>query len=116
MVVLASLQCLPQLTAHTHAALRTRASPAEVREAVYQPSPFIGFGDFESRGASEVAECELLVLCSLVSLELTAQVGAHADGSQKAGLDRDAVVAILHRAPYAGMTVAIKALRALLQG
>lgn len=41
--VLACLQALPQLEAHTAAALRVGAAPVEVREAVYQLAPFIGF-------------------------------------------------------------------------
>lgn len=41
--VLACLQTLPQLGAHTAAALRVGVSPVELREAVYQLAPFIGF-------------------------------------------------------------------------
>jgi 4-carboxymuconolactone decarboxylase len=41
--VLATLQCLPQLASHTGAALRVGATPVEVREAVYQLAPYIGF-------------------------------------------------------------------------
>lgn len=41
--VLACLQTLPQLSAHTAAALRVGVPPVQVREAVYQLAPFIGF-------------------------------------------------------------------------
>ena len=41
--VLACLQALPQLEAHTAAALRVGVQPIEIREAVYQLAPFIGF-------------------------------------------------------------------------
>jgi 4-carboxymuconolactone decarboxylase len=41
--VLACLQALPQLEAHTAAALRVGVQPVEIREAVYQLVPFIGF-------------------------------------------------------------------------
>ncbi len=41
--VLACLQTLPQLEAHSAAALRVGATPAELREAMYQLAPFIGF-------------------------------------------------------------------------
>lgn len=41
--VLACLQALPQLKAHTHAALHVGVEPVQVREAVYQLAPFIGF-------------------------------------------------------------------------
>jgi 4-carboxymuconolactone decarboxylase len=42
-VVLATQQTLPQLKAHTAAALNVGVAPLEVREAVYQCAPFIGF-------------------------------------------------------------------------
>lgn len=42
-VVLAVNQTLPQLTAHVGASLNAGCSPAEIREAVYQCAPFIGF-------------------------------------------------------------------------
>ena len=41
--VLACLQAMPQLEAHTAAALRVGVQPVEIREAVYQLAPFIGF-------------------------------------------------------------------------
>lgn len=41
--VLACLQSLPQLRAHTAAALRVGVSPIEIRESLYQLAPFIGF-------------------------------------------------------------------------
>ncbi len=60
-VVLATMQTLPQLKAHTAAALNVAVTPVELREAVYQCAPFIGFPKtlnalgvvnevFESRG------------------------------------------------------------------
>jgi 4-carboxymuconolactone decarboxylase len=42
-VVLVTTQALPQLRVHTAAALTVGASPVEVREAVYQCAPFLGF-------------------------------------------------------------------------
>lgn len=41
--VLAAMQTLPQLKAHTAAALNTGASPLEIRETVYMCAPFIGY-------------------------------------------------------------------------
>lgn len=41
--VLACLQSLPQLRPHTAAALRVGVEPIQIREAVYQLAPFIGF-------------------------------------------------------------------------
>ena len=40
---LAAMQTLPQLKAHVAAALRTGASPLQVRETIYQCAPYIGF-------------------------------------------------------------------------
>lgn len=42
-VTLTAQQTLPQLKAHTSAALNIGVTPVEIREAVYQCSPFIGF-------------------------------------------------------------------------
>ena len=40
---LATMQTLPQLKAHTNGALNAGATPLEIREAMYQLAPFIGF-------------------------------------------------------------------------
>ena len=41
--MLACLQTLPQLTSHTQAALNVGVAPVEIREAIYQLAPFLGF-------------------------------------------------------------------------
>ena len=41
--VLACLQALPQLKSHTAAALHVGVQPIQIREAVYQLAPFVGF-------------------------------------------------------------------------
>ncbi len=41
--VLSSIQALPQLKSHTYACLQVGATPIEIREAIYQCAPFIGF-------------------------------------------------------------------------
>lgn len=43
LVVLATNQTLPQLKAHAHAALNIGLNPIEIKEAVYQCAPYIGF-------------------------------------------------------------------------
>jgi 4-carboxymuconolactone decarboxylase len=43
LVVLATNQTLPQLKAHVHAALNVGLTPVEIKEAVYQCAPYIGF-------------------------------------------------------------------------
>lgn len=42
-VILTTLQTLPQLKAHIHGALHIGNTPEEIREAIYQCAPFIGF-------------------------------------------------------------------------
>jgi 4-carboxymuconolactone decarboxylase len=42
-VVLTTMQTLPQLRAHAGAALNVGVTPVELREAVYQCAPFLGF-------------------------------------------------------------------------
>ena len=41
--VLTTLSALPQIKAHVQASLNAGCSPVEIREAVYQCAPFIGF-------------------------------------------------------------------------
>lgn len=41
--ILSVLQTLPQLKAHVHAALNVGVNPLELKEAVYQCAPFIGY-------------------------------------------------------------------------
>lgn len=43
LVVLTTNQTLPQLKAHVHAALNVGLKPVEIKEAVYQCAPYIGF-------------------------------------------------------------------------
>ncbi|MBE5101598.1 carboxymuconolactone decarboxylase family protein [Priestia aryabhattai] len=43
LVVLATNQALPQLKAHVNAALNVGLTPVEIKEAVYQCAPYIGF-------------------------------------------------------------------------
>lgn len=65
-------QTLPQLTAHTNAALNIGVTPIEIREVVYQCAPFIGFPKvlnalevinavFESRGIKLPLEAKATV-------------------------------------------------------
>jgi 4-carboxymuconolactone decarboxylase len=43
LVVLATNQTLPQLEAHAHAALNVGLTPVEIKEAIYQCAPYLGF-------------------------------------------------------------------------
>lgn len=42
-VILTAQQALPQLKSHINAALNTGDTPSQIKEAIYQCSPFIGF-------------------------------------------------------------------------
>ena len=48
LVTLAAIQTLDEVKEHTEAALRCGVSPAEIREALYQCAPYIGFPRTES--------------------------------------------------------------------
>ena len=43
LVVLTTNQTLPQLRAHAHAALNVGLTPVEIKEAIYQCAPYLGF-------------------------------------------------------------------------
>ena len=43
LVVLATSQTLPQLKPHVSAALNVGVTPVEIKEAIYQCAPYIGF-------------------------------------------------------------------------
>ncbi|MGN7165388.1 carboxymuconolactone decarboxylase family protein [Paenibacillus cellulositrophicus] len=43
LVVLSANQTLPQIKAHAHAALNVGLTPIEIKEAVYQCAPYLGF-------------------------------------------------------------------------
>lgn len=68
-VTLAAMQTLPQLKAHSNAALNVGVTPVELREAMYLTAPFIGFpkmlnvvetvnGMFKDRGVALPLESE----------------------------------------------------------
>ena len=136
--VLACLQTLPQLKAHTAAALNVGVEPIEIREAVYQLAPFIGFprtlnavatinealprfltefcfGDFYTRGGLSLAQRELLVLCALATIgDTSAQLGPHARACIQVGNSTAYVIAALvHCFPYIGFPRAVAAIRAV---
>src|SRR5258708_3405529 len=43
LVVLTTNQTLPQIQAHVHAALSVGLTPVEIKEAIYQCAPYLGF-------------------------------------------------------------------------
>ena len=69
---LTAIQTLPQLKAHVQAALNAGNSPLEVREAIYQCAPIIGF----PRTLNAVSVADEVFLEGGISLPLPAQRGA----------------------------------------
>lgn len=69
---LTAIQTLPQLKAHVQAALNAGNSPLEVREAIYQCAPIIGF----PRTLNAVSVADEVFLEGGISLPLPAQKGA----------------------------------------
>jgi 4-carboxymuconolactone decarboxylase len=67
--VLACLQTLPQLMSHTAAALNVGVQAVEIREAIYQLAPFIGF----PRTLNAIATANDVFLAQGIQLPLPAQ-------------------------------------------
>jgi 4-carboxymuconolactone decarboxylase len=67
--VLACQQTLPQLKSHTGAALNVGVQPVEIREAIYQLAPFVGF----PRTLNAVAAINEVFLARDIELPLPAQ-------------------------------------------
>ncbi|MFZ1410465.1 MAG: carboxymuconolactone decarboxylase family protein [Micropruina sp.] len=84
--VLSCLQCLPQLTAHTAAALNVGVPPVAIREAVYQLAPFIGF----PRTLNAVATINEVFAARGIDLPLPAQGTVTDDVRYERGLDQQA--------------------------
>ena len=81
--VLTTLSALPQLKAHVPAALNAGCTPVEVREAVYQCAPFIGF----PRTLNAIAAMNEALAAAGVELPLPSQKTVASDeGRYEAGL------------------------------
>lgn len=81
-VCLTAMQTLPQLKGHTQAALNAGNSPLEIREAVYQCAPFIGF----PRTLNAVSAVDEVFLANGISLPLPAQGKAEEGERYEKGL------------------------------
>ena len=102
-------QTLPQLEAHTAAALRVGCTPEAVVEAVYQCAPYIGFP-------------KALCAAAAVRKALAAQGGcepqvtAHVRGNLAVGNDKQTLLAaLLHGILYIGFPRTLNALACLNQ-
>lgn len=69
LVVLAANQTLPQLKAHVHAALNVGLAPVEIKEAIYQCAPYIGF----PKTLNAVAEVNEVFAARTIALPLESQ-------------------------------------------
>lgn len=73
----------------------------------------LAFGDVATRGGLDDALRELLILCALAALGLQPQVRSHASGARRAGNSVETILAaLIHTSGYAGLPLAINALRA----
>ena len=75
--VLTAIQALPQLKAHLNACLNVGCTPVELREAIYQCAPFIGF----PRTLNAIGVLNEVLTSRGVSLPLPRQ-GTVADGER----------------------------------
>ncbi len=75
--VLTAIQALPQLKAHLNACLNVGCTPVELREAVYQCAPFLGF----PRTLNAIGVLDEVLTARGVSLPLPRQ-GTVADGER----------------------------------
>jgi 4-carboxymuconolactone decarboxylase len=85
--VLACQQTLPQMRSHTAAALNVGVQPVQIREAVYQLAPFIGF----PRTLNAVATINEVFRDHGIELPLPAQLRARCrtpSGTRKASRSR----------------------------
>lgn len=86
--VLATLNTLPQLKAHTQAALNVGCTPIEIREAIYQCAPFIGF----PKALNAIAAMDEAFEQNGISLPLESAETVTEDNRYEAGLALQAPV------------------------
>ena len=81
--VLTAIQALPQLRAHLGACLNVGCTPVELREAIYQCAPFIGF----PRTLNAIGVLNEVLAAQGVDLPLPKQGAAAEDERYQKGLD-----------------------------
>ncbi|WP_339324872.1 carboxymuconolactone decarboxylase family protein [Paenibacillus sp. FSL W8-0194] len=82
LVVLATNQTLPQLRAHVSAALNVGLTPVEIKEAVYQCAPYIGF----PKTLNAINEVNGVFEASHIALPLESQTQVDEDHRLEKGL------------------------------
>ncbi|OKP94403.1 carboxymuconolactone decarboxylase family protein [Paenibacillus sp. P46E] len=82
LVVLTTNQTLPQLKAHVHAALNVGLTPVEIKEAVYQCAPYLGF----PKTLNAIHEVNEVFKAADISLPLESQTQVEEDSRFEQGL------------------------------
>jgi 4-carboxymuconolactone decarboxylase len=82
LVVLATNQTLPQLKAHVHAALNVGLTPVEIKEAVYQCAPYLGF----PKTLNAIAEVNEVFKARNIALPIESQKQVEEDNRFDKGL------------------------------
>jgi 4-carboxymuconolactone decarboxylase len=82
LVVLTTNQTLPQLQAHVHAALNVGLTPIEIKEAVYQCAPYLGF----PKTLNAVAQINEVFKAKNIALPIESQKQVEEDNRYDKGL------------------------------
>jgi 4-carboxymuconolactone decarboxylase len=82
LVVLATNQTLPQLKAHVHAVLNVGLTPVEIKEAVYQCAPYLGF----PKTLNAIAEINEVFKARNIALPIESQKQVEEDNRFDKGL------------------------------
>jgi 4-carboxymuconolactone decarboxylase len=82
LVVLAANQTLPQLKAHCHVALNVGLTPIEIKEAVYQCAPYLGF----PKTLNAIAEINEVFKARNIALPIESQKQVEEDNRFDKGL------------------------------
>jgi len=82
LVVLTTNQTFPQLKAHVHAALNVGLTPVEIKEAIYQCAPYIGF----PKTLNAVTEVNEVFKTRNIALPLESQKQVEEDNRFEKGL------------------------------
>ncbi|RDZ11111.1 4-carboxymuconolactone decarboxylase [Priestia megaterium] len=83
LVVLATNQTLPQLKAHVSAALNVGLTPVEIKEAIYQCAPYIGF----PKTLNVINEVNEVFKAKNIALPIESQKTVDEDNRFQKGLD-----------------------------
>jgi 4-carboxymuconolactone decarboxylase len=83
LVVLTTNQTLPQLRAHVDAALKVGLTPVEIKEAIYQCAPYIGF----PKALNALVQANEVFVERNIALPLESQTRVNEDNRHEKGLE-----------------------------